>query len=385
VHQKWLDETVQQVDQNPKDLHPVLKEFKDMIESDTHLRLLFNSMFSEIPKKKPYSNDPEGKHQVRDHVHLLKVINHLIFTAPEWSDHAHDVGVVGVPFNALLDWPMATASGYAVFLDPKVNAMLKKVLNVWGDYLQSPESAYVLENKSDCWLGPTGKKDLAEVANIGNTKYSFEELFICDPKKKCHGYKSWDDFFTRHFHEGIRPVAHPEDDSVIVNSCESQPYRVSHNVAAHDKFWVKGQPYSVMDMLANDPLAEQFVGGTVYQAFLSSLSYHRWHSPVSGKVVKQYVVDGTYFSEPLFEGFADPHGPDPNGEGTGQGFISAIATRGIIFIEADNPDIGLMCVMPVGMVEVSTCDITVKQGQHLKKGDELGMVSLYSLNKSWVS
>ena len=47
--------------------------------------------------------------------------------------------------------------------------------------------------------------------------------------------------------------------------------------------------------------------------------------------------------------------------------------RALIFIEADNPDIGLMCVMPVGMAEVSSCDITVQPGQHVEKGDELGM------------
>lgn len=144
---------------------------------------------------------------------------------------------------------------------------------------------------------------------------------------------------------------------------------------ARDKFWVKGQPYSVLDMLSHDALAHDFIGGTIYQAFLSALSYHRWHSPVSGTIKKAYVVDGTYFSEPLFAGYADPHGPDVAGEGTGQGYISATATRAIIFIEADNKDIGLMCVMPVGMVEVSTCDITVKEGQHVKKGEQLGMVS----------
>lgn len=44
-----------------------------------------------------------------------------------------------------------------------------------------------------------------------------------------------------------------------------------------------------------------------------------------------------------------------------------MAARGLIFIEADNPDIGLMCVIPIGMVEVSTIDITVKEGQHVKK------------------
>ena len=134
-------------------------------------------------------------------------------------------------------------------------------------------------------------------------------------------------------------------------------------------------------MLAFDPLADQFVGGTIYQAFLSALSYHRWHSPVTGTVKNSYVVDGTYFSEPLFEDFqstaveGDKHGAgetDSNGECTSQEYISAVATRGIMFIEADNKKIGLIAVLAVGMTEVSTCEITVKEGDKVKKGDQLG-------------
>lgn len=143
-----------------------------------------------------------------------------------------------------------------------------------------------------------------------------------------------------------------------------------------DKFWNKGQPYSISDMLAHDPLAKQFDGATVYQAFLSALSYHRWHSPVSGTIKKAYVVDGTYFSEPLWEGLGDPsarHEIEQAGITTGQGYIVQLAVRAIIFIEADNPDIGLMAFIGIGMDEVSTCDITVKEGQHVKKGDETGM------------
>jgi len=45
----------------------------------------------------------------------------------------------------------------------------------------------------------------------------------------------------------------------------------------------------------------------------------------------------------------------------------------LVFIEADNPDIGLMCVMFVGMAEVSSNEITVYEGQHVNKGDQLGM------------
>jgi phosphatidylserine decarboxylase len=50
-----------------------------------------------------------------------------------------------------------------------------------------------------------------------------------------------------------------------------------------------------------------------------------------------------------------------------------VATCAILFIEVDNPDIGLMCVMPVGMAEVSTCDATVCVGQKVKKGEQIGM------------
>lgn len=142
---------------------------------------------------------------------------------------------------------------------------------------------------------------------------------------------------------------------------------------ARDQFWVKGQPYSVLDMLAQDPLAPQFVGGTIYQAFLSALSYHRWHAPVTGTIKKAYVIPGTYYSEPLYDDFTETEGADPLGESTSQGYITAAATRGCVFIEADNPKIGLIAMLFVGMAEVSTSEITVKVGEKVKKGDQLGM------------
>ena len=86
-----------------------------------------------------------------------------------------------------------------------------------------------------------------------------------------------------------------------------------------------------------------------------------------GQIVKAYVQDGTYYSETPAEGY-DPAGPNDS-----QGYITEVATRAMVFIQADNPAIGLMCVLPVGMAEVSTCEITVYQGQRVKKGDQLGM------------
>ena len=181
------------------------------------------------------------------------------------------------------------------------------------------------------------------------------------------------DFFTRQVHDSARPVASPGDDSVIANACESKVFNVTRDAKLRDKFWIKGQPYSVVDMLGNDPLAKQFEGATVYQAFLSALSYHRWHAPVSGRIKRCFVRDGTYFSEPLFESSVEGGNIDRGGISVAQGYISALATRAIIFIEADNPAIGLMAFIGVGMDEVSTCEVTVKEGQHCNKGDETGM------------
>ena len=41
------------------------------------------------------------------------------------------------------------------------------------------------------------------------------------------------------------------------------------------------EAYPLYDMLNRDAHAEYFVGGTIYQAFLSPTDYHRWHAPNS--------------------------------------------------------------------------------------------------------
>lgn len=159
--------------------------------------MLFHEMFQQIPKNKAHLSDPSGDmHNVRDFNHVLKLLNHIISTAPSWTDSGHSVGVVGVPINALLDWSMATPAGFTAFQDPKVNAMLKKILDTWGEFLRSPKSAKVLDDSKEGWFGPTGKQSLATVANVGKTELSFEELFECDPSKPHHGFTSWDNWVS---------------------------------------------------------------------------------------------------------------------------------------------------------------------------------------------
>jgi len=351
---RWLDTMIRKTQAEPKALHPEIAEFQALIESDPEIFMLFNQMFEQVPRRPPYDKDPCGKPQVRDYRQMLALLNTIMTHAPEFDC----AGLVGCPINSIFDWSMGTAAGMAAFLNERVNVQLKKVLNAWGRFLSSPDSAYVLnEHPQTGWFGDDARKAMPD----------FEREFVCAPDRPHWGFRSWDDFFTREFRPGVRPVAEPDDPTIIVNACESAPYRIARQVNYRDRFWIKSQPYSIVHMLANDALAPLFAGGTIYQAYLSPLSYHRWHSPVTGTVTKAYVKDGTYFAE------AASHGFDPAGPNDSQAYITEVATRALIFIEADCPGIGLMCVMAVGMAEVSTCQITAYEGQHVRKGDQIGM------------
>ncbi len=342
----WMETTIDKAEKSKVPFHPVIQEFQGMIENDPVMLMYFTQMFQQQPHFAPPHES--GDIKLRNYQQMLKVIDHVLTTAPEYDD----TGMVGCPINAILDFPMITPAGLAAFLTPKVNSMFKKVLTAWARFLDSPDSRYVLNASSTGWFGPAARKAL------------HLDEFVHDPGAPYFGFKSWNDFFIREFKPGRRPVADPENKKVIVSACESAPFAISNHVKEHDTFWIKAQRYSLRQML-DGKFVDQFVGGTVYQAFLSAENYHRWHSPASGTIKMIHQVEGTYYAEAAAEGF------DPAGPNNSQGYIAHVATRALIFIEADEP-VGLMCLMPVGMVEVSSCIVTVKEGQRVKKGDQIG-------------
>lgn len=137
------------------------------------------------------------------------------------------------------------------------------------------------------------------------------------------------------------------------------PKQPSINVKLVDKFWLKDNLYSLADMFGAGRygklyLAQHFEGGTVYQAFLSALFYHRWNSPVDGVIEDIYSIDGTYFFDqsqiiPYDEG-------SPNNS---QSFLTAVAARMVFVIRAKNKKIGKIAIIFIGMAEVSSCVATV--------------------------
>jgi phosphatidylserine decarboxylase len=343
---QWLTKAVEAAEKKKAPFHPVVDEFRRMIENDPEIYMFFTRMFEEQDALAPPPGS--GDIKLKDYQQMLVVLNHILTSAPEFNA----TGMVGTPINAILDFPMITQAGVAAFLSPKVNTMLRKVLKVWTEYLDSADSRYVLNSSQNGWLSPAALQAVRM------------EDFIHDPKAPYFGFKSWNDFFIREFTPGARPVAEPDNHQVIVSACESAPFAISTDVKEQDTFWIKSQPYSLRHML-DGLFVDEFVGGTVYQAFLSAENYHRWHSPVSGTIRKIHHVQGTYYAEAPSEGF------DPVGPNNSQGYIAHTATRALVFIDAEGP-VGLMCLLAVGMSEVSSCMVTVEENSKVKKGEQIG-------------
>lgn len=325
---------------------------------------------------------------------------------------------------------MSTPAGLLAFHRSVVNAHLRDILTAYGNFLSSPASAAVLNSSATGWLSPTALDALVSTAWLPtNTTSSsdseprtntrtpqprpqFHDLFISNPHHPTHGFASWDAFFTRRFRPGIRPIASPSDDGVIVNACESTPIALERRVKLHDEFWVKRQPYSLVTILGSlnkdsdrdedeknggrkkeeeEQLkqAMRFEGGTIYQGFLGALSYHRWHAPVSGVVEKVTKIHGTYFAGcpglsssrrgGLHDGDMEERKHDPSAPDRSQRYICQVGTRALVYIRARDRRLGTVVFVAVGMAEVSSCEVTVREGDMVEKGEEIGLVSSRSL------
>jgi phosphatidylserine decarboxylase len=330
-------------------LKPSISELKTLIDSDPVVRMYFTQMIDQVPgyyKQKPNIN-------LTSVDQMLCLINAAMDRAPVYEDN----DLVGFPINSIVNWTMGIPAGFAAYRNDKVNAVFRKILDEYGSYLNSPASLSVFNDSPDGWMSK------AAIAKLGMEQYQY------DANAAHWGFKSWNDFFIRKLKPGMRPIAEPDNNKVIVSAADSGVYKIQSSVKKQDWFWIKSQPYSLNDMLNNDQaVVDQFVGGDVYQAFLSATKYHRWHSPVSGTIKKAYIKQGSYYSA------TESWGMDPASPNDSQGYIAHVATRAIIYIEADDPKIGLMVMMPIGMAEVSSCVLldNIKAGYKVKKGEELG-------------
>jgi phosphatidylserine decarboxylase len=318
-----------------------------LIEVDGIVRMYVDEMIRQVP---------EPHRTVESVEELLEALEHIVTTAPLYNPDPAKRNAF--PMSSLFVYMMMTPAGEAAFRNGPFNDALRNILKEWCAFLDGAGSLYVLNTGEYGWLSPSA--------------YAYNKLdeFVIPDRSAPHwGWQSFNDYFHRQIKSDRRPLAGPGDPRVVVSANDGTVYNIARGVKALDRFWIKGQPYSLVNMLNNSEFVDRFVGGDVFQSFLSGADYHRWRAPVSGVVRHAEVVEALMFSD------AESAGPDTTAGTFSQGYEASVNTRGLVYIESDDPTIGMVCVIPIGITEISSVSIQVRAGDRVEKGDELGYFS----------
>jgi phosphatidylserine decarboxylase len=106
-------------------------------------------------------------------------------------------------------------------------------------------------------------------------------------------YPNFNAWFTRALKPGARTF--DQDLRSFLSPCDG---RISETGALHQNriLQAKGKDYSLQDLLANDPVCEQLIGGYFSTIYLSPRDYHRVHMPIAGRLLRMIHVPGRLFS-----------------------------------------------------------------------------------------
>lgn len=190
-------------------------------------------------------------------------------------------------------------------------------------------------------------------------------------------WHSFNDFFSRYLSSpDMRPIASPDDNSVVVSAADSWPQGIwniddNSDIVQQEGVSIKSKTFNSVSMLIGNEseYKNSFAGGTLTHSFLDVNDYHRYHFPIGGTIKEMRLIAGD-----------DAVGGEIAWDEQHKEYLlycdtpgwQMIETRGLVIL--DTPDYGLVALMPIGMSQVSSVNFekNLKVGDTVKKGDMLG-------------
>jgi phosphatidylserine decarboxylase len=328
-----------------EELHPSVQALAEFVRrpENEFLRIYVGSMLDGANQKTPISiKTPED---------FFQQLDNALTTLPRYDSNF----MAALPFYTVLQPFMANFYGYYFFTNEAVRPYFTEILKAYHAFLETPASLAYLNDSYGNWLSADARQ------------YLSLDDYVYDPSAPHGGFKSWNEFFIRPFKDfgASRPVAPDPTGKVVISPVDGQVWKISKQVQREAAFDIKGEQYYLTDLLAegaDSPLLQPFVDGLAVQIVLMPFNYHRWHSPVTGTIRKVTTVPGYFFAQPA---------PDQDYAASFP-FLSHVNTRTVVFIQPENPDIGEVAIVFVGLTEVSSCQPTVAEGQAVQRGDEIG-------------
>lgn len=173
-------------------------------------------------------------------------------------------------------------------------------------------------------------------------------------------FKTFNEFFIRELKPGARPIACMERDDVAICAADSR-LMAFVNVEDSQRFWIKGQKFSVQGLLGKELSSNAFMNGSLVIFRLAPQDYHRFHVPVSGTIEKFVDIPGCLYTvNPIAVNSKYCNVFTEN-----KRVVSIISTR----------EFGKVAFVAIGATMVGSITFTKKKGDYVRKGDEFGYFS----------
>ena len=180
------------------------------------------------------------------------------------------------------------------------------------------------------------------------------EIAMGDYKERREVYRTFNEFFFRELGPGARPIAGDED--TIVFPADGRHLAIP-DLSQAERIYAKGQSFDLQGFLGSLEQAERFADGSVVISRLCPVDYHRFHSPVEGKLIQIEQIPGPLYS------------------------VSPIALRNrmaylwsnkrvLALIESQK--FGRVAFVAIGATCVGRVHMSVQEEANLGKGDEIG-------------
>ncbi len=227
----------------------------------------------------------------------------------------------------------------------------------WGSFLSTPQS----------W-----KDEYAQTA-MEDPLFGLQNGWYEDPSN----WHSFNDFFCRQLKSpDKRPIASPDDNSVVCSPADSKPQGVwaidaGSEIVQKEGVVIKSRKFnSVGELLGpGSQYKTAFASGTLTHSFLDVNDYHRYHFAVSGTIREMNIIPADDAVGGVVTWSAELNKYLLSCDTPGW---QSIETRGCVVVETE--DMGLVAMLPIGMSQVSSVNFEkgLKVGDKVNKGDMLG-------------
>ncbi|MCR8629737.1 MULTISPECIES: archaetidylserine decarboxylase [Paenibacillus] len=173
-----------------------------------------------------------------------------------------------------------------------------------------------------------------------------------DAEKQWTEYTSLNDFFTRRLKQGLRLI--DTAPQALVSPVDAMITGIGH-ISDGLILNVKGQDYTVEELLNYSPRTVNYKNGFYFVLYLSPTDYHRIHSPIAGDIIEKEHVPGKVYPVNEF----------------GLRHMRRVLSRNERLITYMQHEKSELAVVKVGAMNVSSIQYASPLPAHLGRGDEL--------------